>query len=93
MLAPEALRSSEPLLRYKTTHRPWYTKTIEWLPSHPHLFDLLYLNERGELCEGSRSNVYLRLGAHWYTPPVDCGCLPGCSAPSCWKPARRRKRC
>ena len=23
MLAPEALRSSEPLLRYKTTHRPW----------------------------------------------------------------------
>lgn len=77
MLAPEALRSSEPLLRYKTTHRPWYTKTIEWLPSHPHLFDLLYLNERGELCEGSRSNVYLRLGAHWYTPPVDCGCLPG----------------
>ena len=28
MLAPEALRSSEPLLRYKTTHRPWYTKTI-----------------------------------------------------------------
>ena len=77
MLAPEALRSSEPLLRYKTTHRPWYTKTIEWLPSHPHLFDLLYLNERGELCEGSRSNVYLRLGEHWYTPPVDCGCLPG----------------
>ena len=77
MLAPEALRSSEPLLRYKTTHRPWYTKTIEWLPSHPHLFDLLYLNERGELCEGSRSNVYLRLDGDWYTPPVDSGCLPG----------------
>lgn len=29
------------------------------------------------MCEGSRSNVYLRLGEHWYTPPVDCGCLPG----------------
>ena len=77
MLAPEALRASEPLLRYKTTYRPWYTKTIEWLPSHPHIFDLLYLNERGELCEGSRSNVYLRLDGDWYTPPVDCGCLPG----------------
>ncbi|OAE64318.1 aminobenzoate synthetase [Achromobacter insolitus] len=77
MLAPEALRSSEPLLRYKTTYRPWYTKTIEWLPSHPHIFDLLYLNERGELCEGSRSNIYLRLDGDWYTPPVDSGCLPG----------------
>ena len=77
MLAPEALRSSEPLLRYKTTYRPWYTKTIEWLPAHPHIFDLVYLNERGELCEGSRSNVYLRLDGDWYTPPVDSGCLPG----------------
>ncbi|KGD98924.1 aminobenzoate synthetase [Achromobacter sp. RTa] len=77
MLAPETLRSSEPLLRYKTTYRPWYTKTIEWLPSHPHIFDLLYLNERGELCEGSRSNVYLRMDGDWYTPPVDSGCLPG----------------
>ena len=77
MLAPEALRASEPLLRYKTTYRPWYTKTIEWLPAHPHIFDLLYLNERGELCEGSRSNVYLRMDGDWYTPPVDSGCLPG----------------
>ena len=77
MLAPEALRSSEPLLRYKTTYRPWYTKTIEWLPAHPHIFDLVYLNECGELCEGSRSNVYLRLDGDWYTPPVDSGCLPG----------------
>ena len=68
---------AEPLLRYKTTYRPWYTKTIEWLPAHPHIFDLVYLNERGELCEGSRSNVYLRLDGDWYTPPVDSGCLPG----------------
>ncbi|KOF52420.1 MULTISPECIES: aminotransferase class IV family protein [unclassified Achromobacter] len=77
MLAPEALDSAEPLLRYKTTYRPWYTKTIEWLPAHPRVFDLLYLNERGELCEGSRSNVYLLLGGDWYTPPVASGCLPG----------------
>lgn len=77
MLAPDALRSSEPLLRYKTTYRPWYTQTIEWLPTHPHIFDLVYLNERGELCEGSRSNVYLRLDGGWHTPPVDSGCLPG----------------
>ena len=28
MLAPEALRSSEPLLRYKTTYRPWYTLSL-----------------------------------------------------------------
>ncbi|PAX96400.1 aminotransferase [Bordetella pertussis] len=77
MLAPEALDADEPLLRYKTTYRPWYAHTIEWLPSHPRVFDLLYLNQHGELCEGSRSNVYLELGGRWYTPPIASGCLPG----------------
>lgn len=77
MLSPDIVSSNEPLLRYKTTHRPWYVNAIEWLPLHPDVFDLLFLNERGELCEGSRSNVYLRLGDNWYTPPVDSGCLPG----------------
>ncbi|OZI40116.1 aminotransferase [Bordetella genomosp. 5] len=77
LIAPETLNASEPLLRYKTTHRPWYTKTIEWLPSHPHIFDLVYINQRGEVCEGSRSNVYVQQGDRWYTPPVDSGCLPG----------------
>ncbi|CFN83717.1 Probable branched-chain-amino-acid aminotransferase [Bordetella pertussis] len=41
------------------------------------MFDLLYLNQHGELCEGSRSNVYLELGGRWYTPPIASGCLPG----------------
>lgn len=77
LLSPEILDSREPLLRYKTTHRPWYTKTIEWLPSHPQIFDMIFLNEKGELCEGSRSNVYLKLGNHWYTPPVSSGLLAG----------------
>ncbi len=77
MLAPDILKSNEPLLRYKTTHRPWYVSAIEWLPLHPGVFDLLFLNERGELCEGSRSNVYLRLGDNWFTPAVTSGCLPG----------------
>lgn len=77
MLAPEPLRSDEPLLRYKTTVRPWYEKAAAWLPQHPHVFDLLFLNERGELCEGSRSNLYMRQDGVWYTPPLASGCLPG----------------
>lgn len=92
MLAPETLRSSEPLLRYKTTHRPWYTKTIEWLPAHPNIFDLLYLNERGELCEGSRSNVYLLLDGRWCTPPVSSGCLPGVQRGELLDTANARER-
>jgi len=76
-LASAALNSREPLLRHKTTYRPWYEPTTQWLAEHPDLFDLIFINERGELCEGSRSNVYLHLHNAWYTPPVTSGCLPG----------------
>ncbi len=77
LLAPDTLDDSEPLLRYKTTHRPWYAKAMSWLPAHPQIFDMVFFNARGELCEGSRSNLYLKLRGHWYTPPIECGLLPG----------------
>ena len=38
---------------------------------------MLYVNERGAVCEGSRTNVYAQLGGQWLTPPVEDGCLPG----------------
>jgi branched-subunit amino acid aminotransferase/4-amino-4-deoxychorismate lyase len=34
-------------------------------------------NERGELTESTRANVCVRCGDAWYTPPVECGLLPG----------------
>jgi branched-subunit amino acid aminotransferase/4-amino-4-deoxychorismate lyase len=39
--------------------------------------EAILLNERGELCEGSRSNLALRLEGKWWTPPLRSGCLPG----------------
>ena len=71
------LDSTEPLLRQKTTHRPWYTQATAWLAAHPEVFDLLYVNERGAVCEGSRTNVYARIDGVWLTPPLEDGCLPG----------------
>jgi len=76
-VAPQALDSQAPLLRHKTTHRPWYAEATDWLAAHPDHFDLLFFNERGELCEGSRSNVYLLRDGRWLTPPAACGLLPG----------------
>ncbi|MBV7481601.1 aminotransferase class IV family protein [Bordetella sp. BOR01] len=77
MLSDQVLDAREPLLRYKTTHRPWYADATAWLAAHPGVFDMLFLNQRGELCEGSRTNVYLQLRGVWYTPPPDSGCLLG----------------
>ena len=76
-VATRRLDFHEPLLRHKTTHRPWYRDASAWIAADPQHFDLLYLNQRDELCEGSRSNVYLLLDGVWTTPPTECGLLPG----------------
>jgi len=39
--------------------------------------EALLLNERGLLCEGSTSNVFLVSGGRLITPSVEGGCLPG----------------
>lgn len=39
--------------------------------------ELLFLNYRDELVEGSRSNVFLVLGGEIHTPSLDAGPLPG----------------
>ncbi|MCM0034700.1 MAG: aminotransferase class IV family protein [Burkholderiaceae bacterium] len=71
------LESAEPLLQHKTTHRPWYDATTQWLTQHPNYFDLIFLNEKGELCEGSRSNIYIMKDTEWLTPPLSSGLLGG----------------
>ena len=71
------LDSRERLLQHKTVHRPWYASTTAWLASHPDFFDLIFLNERGEVCEGSRSNIYVLKNGVWHTPPLHCGLLGG----------------
>ncbi len=33
-------------------------------------FDAIFVNTRGELTEGGRSNLFVKLGGRWWTPPV-----------------------
>ena len=76
-LASLTLDSHEALLQHKTTHRPWYEPTTQWLAAHHDFFDLIFVNERAELCEGSRSNIYVKKEHDWLTPPLACGLLGG----------------
>lgn len=39
--------------------------------------EALILNTRGEICEGTGSNVFLVRDGEALTPPLDSGCLPG----------------
>jgi len=77
-LSPAPLRADAFWLRHKTTRRDWFDGAQSWLARHPDYFDVLFCNERDEVCEGSRSNIYIQDQAgRWLTPPVSCGLLPG----------------
>lgn len=75
-IADRCLDSENIWLQHKTTYRPWYEKTMEKI-SNGVVWDELFFNERGELCEGARSNVFIKKDNMLYTPPVSCGLLPG----------------
>jgi len=71
------LDSHHPLLQHKTTFRPWYTEATTWLSHHQKYFDLIFFNERDEICEGSRSNIYIKKNGEWITPALSSGLLGG----------------
>ena len=76
LLSTIAMRSDDLLLAHKTTLRQIYDdgwKHAETLGA----FDTLFFNERGELTEGGRSNVFIKLKGQWITPPLSAGVLPG----------------
>ncbi|PXW97028.1 para-aminobenzoate synthetase/4-amino-4-deoxychorismate lyase [Sphaerotilus hippei] len=64
------------LLRHKTSLRTAYDAAIQAAEAGG-LFDLLFVNERGELTEGGRSTLLVRLEGRWFTPPLQSGVLAG----------------
>ncbi|WP_027799407.1 aminodeoxychorismate synthase component I [Paraburkholderia dilworthii] len=80
LLAPDhgfaATQANDPLLHHKTTRRAEYDRG--WREAEAKgAFDTLFFNEGGELTEGGRSNVFVKLAGRWWTPPLASGVLPG----------------
>ena len=75
-IASERTDPTNPFLFHKTTHRPLYATAFQQA-TRDGLDDILFFNDRGELSEGAISNVFVEKDAHLFTPPIDCGLLPG----------------
>jgi para-aminobenzoate synthetase / 4-amino-4-deoxychorismate lyase len=69
--------SNDSLLVHKTTRRELFDG--QWAKFNKKLGtqEVLFLNERGELTEGSRSNLFIEREGKLLTPPLNCGLLPG----------------
>lgn len=69
--------SGDPLLRHKTTRRALYEDELAETAKRCGADEVLFLNERDELCESARCNLFVPEGATLLTPPLACGLLPG----------------
>ena len=63
-LAPTPVDSSDRFLFHKTTRRRGGDNVIFW-------------NERGEVTESSIANLVVPIDGELFTPPIECGLLPG----------------
>ncbi len=74
-LAGARLASDDPWLRVKSTRRSTYDAARAALM--PGLDEVVFRNERGEVCDGTITTVFFDRGAGMRTPPLACGLLPG----------------
>lgn len=77
LLADDRMDSGDPLLRHKTTRRAIYDKPREEAAKFFGADEVIFRNERGELTEGSFTNIFIERDGMLLTPVLSCGLLPG----------------
>ncbi|MGB5529653.1 MAG: aminotransferase class IV, partial [Ignavibacteriaceae bacterium] len=76
IISQSKIISTDRFRHFKTTNRKIYDEEYSVYKSKG-LYEVLYLNEKNELAEGSRSNIFLKKDNLWFTPTLNSGALPG----------------
>ncbi len=75
-ISPQRVHSTSIFQYHKTTMRAHYDRAFETAVASG-AYEVVFLNERGEIAEASRHNVFLQIEGEWLTPPVSAGILQG----------------
>jgi para-aminobenzoate synthetase/4-amino-4-deoxychorismate lyase len=73
-VSAEPVDSADPMLYHKTDRRRPYQRRAD---DRSDCDDVLLVNERGELTESTVANLVVRMDGALWTPPIECGLLPG----------------
>ncbi len=77
VISDTRVNSADPFLYHKTTRRELYDGEWAHYSETTGADEVIYLNERGELAEGSRTNLFLQSDGVLLTPAISSGLLPG----------------
>lgn len=76
--ADTPMNSNNLYLYHKTTHRAFYDDARERAQKKDKTIkEVIFINERGEVTEGSFTNVFIEQAGKLVTPPLSSGLLPG----------------
>lgn len=75
VLAGARLDPADPWLAHKSNQRGRYDAARAALPAGAD--EVIFANRRGEICEGTITNVFFDRGQGLRTPPLSSGLLPG----------------
>ncbi|XSG82720.1 MAG: aminodeoxychorismate synthase component I [Methyloligella sp. ZOD6] len=67
----------DPFFFHKTTRRAFYDEALAEAQEATGCDEVIFLNSKGELTEGTRTNLFIEKDGRLYTPAVACGLLPG----------------
>ncbi len=76
ILSEKRINSGNRFQYFKTTNRSIYDKEYKKY-SAKGFFDVLFLNEKNEVAEGCITNIFVKKGNNWFTPPLSSGILNG----------------
>lgn len=76
-IAKERVETTNPFLYHKTTRRDFYDEPRKRAQAEKGVDEVVFLNERGELTEGSFTNLFVERDGVLLTPPIASGLLAG----------------
>lgn len=76
-ISDEAIDAENPVFAFKTSPMPLYDAARAQVKASADFDEIIFLNKRGELTEGSFTNIFIEIDGALYTPPLSCGLLPG----------------
>ena len=77
VISSQRVNSKDPFLQHKTTvYRSFYDQEQKEAKQGG-FFSVIFLNEKDEITEGSSSNIFIKEKGKLFTPPLQCGLLPG----------------
>jgi para-aminobenzoate synthetase / 4-amino-4-deoxychorismate lyase len=77
VISDQRLDEKDTYFYHKTTRRQFFDREMERQKALTGCDEVVFLNKKGELTEGTRTNLFIELDGRLFTPALTCGLLPG----------------